>query len=164
MENCKKLSSSSTAFWKKVFPALWFGFLALFLVLALTRGAVVNGSVMFLIVPCVMVVMGYLLFRNLLWNLVDEVYDCGDFLLIKNRGQEHRVPLTDIMNVDAPTTVRPPRITLRLKNLSAAGSLGSEVSFSPRTQQLNPFNPFAKNPIAEDLIQRVDQARSRRLI
>jgi hypothetical protein len=161
MENCKKISSPSTAFYKKVFPAFWFGFIALFLVLALTQGAVVEGSVMFLIVPCVIGVFGYFLMRNLVWDLVDEVYDCGDFLLIKNRGQEHRVPLADIMNVAASIAVNPPRITLRLKNLSAASSLGSEVAFSPRRRTLN---PFAKNPVAEDLIHRVDQARSRRAV
>jgi hypothetical protein len=64
------------------------------------------------------------------------------------------------MNVSVTTMVNPPRITLRIANASGVGPLGSEVTFSPP----RPFslNPFAKIPVAEDLIVRVDRARSQR--
>lgn len=158
----KKISSRSTGFYKKGFPALWFGFLALFLLMAVTQGVIAKGGSVFLLVPCTMGVFGYFIMRRFVWDLVDEVYDCGDSLLIRNRGQEHRVPLTDIMNVNASIAVNPPRITLRLKNVSAAGSLGAEVSFSP--QRAFALNPFAKNQVAEDLIVRIDRARSGRAV
>ncbi len=107
-----------------------------------------------------MAVVGFLVMKRFIWDLVDEVYDGGDFLLIKNRGREHRLALADVMNVSASLNVNPPRITLRIAKQSGTGPLGSEVSFSPK----KPFtmNPFAKNPTFEDLMVRVDRARSSR--
>jgi hypothetical protein len=157
----KKISSASTAFHKKVFPTVWFGFLALFLAVAIANGALAKANVMFLVVPCVMAVFGYFLMKRLVWDLVDEVYDCGDSLLIRNRGRESRISLGDIINVSSSEATNPPRITLKLVSSSATTDLGSEVTFSPA----RPFtlNPFAKIPIAEELIVRVDRARSARV-
>ena len=31
--------------------------------------------------PCFMAVVGFVLFKKLLWDLVDEVHDGGDYLL-----------------------------------------------------------------------------------
>lgn len=152
----KKISSGSTFVSKKVFPILWFGFLAVFLVVAaLTEAA--HASPAFFIGPAVMAVFGYFLMRKLVWDLVDEVYDCGDYLLVKNRGKAESVALSNIMNVNASTAMNPPRITLRLVK---SGTFGEEIAFSPTA----PFtlNPFAKNQVAEDLIVRVDQARPKR--
>ena len=104
-------------------------------------------------------VFGYFLMKKLVWDLVDEVYDCGDFLLVKNRDEEERIALSNIMNVNASTYINPPRITLRLVNPS---KFGSEVAFSPITGFK--LNPFAKNAVAEDLIVRVYQARSKRAV
>jgi hypothetical protein len=50
--------------------------------------------------------------------------------------------------------MNPPRITLKL---ARPGRFGDEVVFLP--QKPFSFNVFAKNPIAEDLILRVDAAR-----
>jgi hypothetical protein len=61
------------------------------------------------------------------------------------------------MNVSASTNMNPPRITLRLVQ---PGKFGSELAFSP-TMSFT-LNPFAKSGVAEDLIVRVDKARSRR--
>ena len=97
--------------------------------------------------------------KKLVWDLADEVYDYGDSLLIKNRGIEENVLLSNIMNVSASTSMNPPRITLRLVT---PGQLASEILFCP----ISPFslNPFVKNAVAEDLIVRVDNARSKRLL
>lgn len=150
-----KISAKSMFFIKKLFPLLWFGVLGFFAVTVL----VVDKSAAFiLIVPLVMTVLGYYMMKVLIWDLVDEVYDCGDSLLAKNAGQEERIPLSSIMNVSATTLMNPQRVTLRLVK---PGKLGSDVSFSPVSSfKLNPFTP---NPIAEDLMVRVDQARSRRV-
>jgi len=149
------ISSRLTAFYKKAFPALWFGLQAVLLAAALTRGA--RGTMV--VVPCLLIVFGLALMKGMFWDLVDEVYDCGDYLLIKNRGQEHRLALADIGNVSASRVLNPPRIKLKIAHAGGAGPLGTEVVFSPP----NPFvlNPLAKNPIAEDLIARVDRARRR---
>lgn len=158
----KRISAASTTFYKRGFPALWFGFLGVFITVALTQGAVANGSVVFLLGPCVMGLFGYFVMRRLVWDLADEVYDAGDFLIVKNRGKDHHVPLTDIMNVSSTTAVNPPRITLKLTGPSSIGPLGGEVAFSP----IRPFslNPFARSEVAEDLIVRVDKARSKRAV
>jgi hypothetical protein len=153
----KKISSPMTTFHKKVFPAFWFGFLGLVLIGGITQGTTGNGNRMFLLIPCVMALFGYVMMRKLIWDLVDEVYDGGDFLVVKNRGRAQQVPLTDVMNVSSSTAMNPPRITLRLRGASASGPLGSEFSFSPI--KAFTLNPFAKSAVAEDLIVRVDKAR-----
>jgi hypothetical protein len=109
----------------------------------------------FLLVPIVMGVFGYWLMKQLIWDLVDEVLDGGDYLLVRNRGREDRIHLSNIMNVGASTFTNPPRVTLKLVQPS---KFGDEVTFSPVTRVH--FNPFAKNPVVEELILRVHRARS----
>ena len=150
------ISSKSLFITKKVFPLLWFGFLAFFIGNSIMDGAYVKAP-MFLVIPSVMAVFGFFLMKKIVWDLADQVYDGGDFLLVRKSGVEDRVPLSNIMNVSASTNMNPPRITLRLVR---PGKFGPEISFSPAA----PFtlNPFAKNPVAEDLIVRADKARSNR--
>ena len=102
-----------------------------------------------------MAVFGYFIMKKLVWDLVDEVYDSGDYLLVKNHGSEVRIDLTNIMNVSATTLVNPRRIVLRLRE---PGKFGAEIAFSPAARFT--LNPFAKNPVAEDSIVRVDRARA----
>ena len=143
---------------KRVFPIVWFGFLAFFVVLGIVTGTAAH-DVTVLVIPIVMAGFGVFIMRKLVWDLADEVYDCGDALLVKNRGEEELVPLSNIMNVSASTLVNPPRIALRL---ITPGKFGSEIAFSPITGFR--LNPFAKNPVAEDLMLRVHQAASRRAV
>lgn len=156
MPAMKKISSGSLFFTKKVFPILWFGLLAVFVSVAVANGAY-QKDLPFLLGPCAMAVFGYFVMKKFVWDLVDEVYDCGETLLVRGRGLEERVALSDIINVNAAMNMRPPRITLRL---AKPGKFGSEIAFSP----VSPFtlNPMAKNAVAEDLIVRVDEARARR--
>lgn len=155
----KKISSGSTMFYKKVFPLIWFGFLAFFVVTAVTGGAIQDGQWIFLVMPGFMAVFGFFLMKKLVWDLVDEVHDCGDSLLVRKGNEEERIALSNIMNVSASTNMNPPRITLRLVR---PGRFGADVSFSPPSRIS--FNPFAKNPVAEDLIVRVDKARVGRAV
>jgi hypothetical protein len=148
-----KQISRSMFFYKKVFPVAWFGFIAFFILTV----AVSRQNLILLAGPVFMAVLGFLLMQKLLWVLVDDVYDCGDFLRVRNHGDEENVALSNIMNVSATTAINPPRITLRLVH---PGKFGPEIAFSPLTQFT--LNPFAKNQVAEDLIVRVDQARSKR--
>ena len=158
----KRISSPWTTFYKKVFPALWFGFLGLFVIVALSHGGLASGTVIFLVGPSAMSVFGYFVMRKFVWDLADEVYDAGDYLVVRNRGREHQLPLADIMNVSSSIAVNPPRITLRLTGTSASGPLGAEVAFSPERRFT--LNPFARSEVAEDLIVRVDRARSKRAV
>jgi hypothetical protein len=152
------ISSKYQSFMKKAFPILWFGLLAVVMGAMLLNGVykTVPAAV---VMPLVMAVVGYIVIKALVSDLADEVYDCGDFLLIKNRGVEDRILLSNIMNVSVSTMVNPPRITLRLVK---PGKFGPELAFSPVRQFK--LNPFARNPIAEDLITRAYRARVKALV
>jgi hypothetical protein len=154
----KRISSSMTFVSKRVFPAIWLGMVAIFFVFGISSGAGTE-SALFIIQPLLMFVFGLVMFKALVWDLVDEVYDCGDSLLIRNRGREYIVPLSEIMNVSSSTFMKPPRITLRL---ASPGDLGADVTFMPPRKFS--FNPFAKSEVAEDLIERVDRARRERVV
>ena len=145
--------SGSTTFHKRVLPIILFGVVAIAVTVSISVGAF--RSQPFLILPPIAVaVIGYLVMKKLVWDLVDEVYDGGDYLLVRNGGKEERVALSNIMNVSASTMTNPPRVTLRL---SAPGRFGDEIVFSP----IKPItlNLFARNKIADDLIVRADRAR-----
>lgn len=154
----ERISSSFTFFSKWVFPLAWFGFLGFFIYQSLRDGAAQSDPA-FLIVPLVMAVFGVFLMRKLAWDLADSVDDCGSYLLVRKGRIEQRIDLANVMNVSSCTFHNPPRITLRLVT---PGQLGREVSFSPRSRIS--LNPFAPNPVAEDLIERVHRARSRAAI
>ena len=151
----KKISSRSLFITKKVLPVLWFGILAFVLIAGILSKAY-NGNPMVIVGPGIMIVFGYFMMKKLVWDLVDEVYDYGDYLLVRNGGQEERVALSNIMNVSATTLVNPPRITLRLVK---PGRFGPEIAFSPVVPLT--LNPFAKNAVAEELIVRAYAAREK---
>jgi hypothetical protein len=149
----KKLSSKSTFFYKRIFPAIWFGFLVFFIVTGLfADGKDITADVMIFIVPAFMAVIGYLLMKNLVFDLMDEVYDEGSSLLFKNKGKTVRVNLADIKNVSYAVVVSPPRVTLSLR---CKTEFGDEISFSPPASLI----PFKKNKDIVELIDRIDRAR-----
>ena len=147
----KRISSGMTVFYKRVLPVAWFGFVLLFLFG--TPIATEASGFLFVAVPFIGIT-GYVYYRNLVIDLADEVYDCGDHLLVRSKGQEHRIALSEIINVNSTMMVNPSRITLRL---AEAGPLGSEIAFSPVREFT--MNPFAKSRIAEDLIVRTSRTR-----
>jgi hypothetical protein len=154
----KRISSKRTVFYKRLFPVLWFGFLALFvLVGSLAPRRTHPPPIPMLIVPVVMSVLGYMLFRRLIFDLVDEVWDDGDALIVKNAGVEERVPLKSIINIGYSLLTNPERVTLTLRD---AGQLGKEITFMPLSRALS-FRWLSRNPIVDELIERVDQARRR---
>ena len=152
------ISSKQTYFTKRVFPAIWLGGVALFLVAALfmlaTRSAQVDP--MAVVIPAVMLLFGFFMFRKLLWGLADEVQDAGNYLLVRNGSIEQRIPLTNIMNVSMSQFTNPRRLTLRLRSPC---EFGDEIAFIPKMAGFR-LNPFARNAIAEDLMKRVDEARA----
>jgi hypothetical protein len=149
----KLISSRVTYFQKRVFPCIWFSFL---MMIALAGGVMSNGPwqsrLPILLGPLVMSVFGYALFRKLLFDLVDEVYDLGDTLLVRNKGMEIHIPLANIINVSASTFTNPPRITLRLREPC---DLGKDISFIPPTNS----NPFKRSMLGNELIDRIDSLR-----
>jgi hypothetical protein len=151
-----QISSRLTFFYKRVFPIFWFGFLVLFMigptVISWNTGQAPNP--MFLIMPIFMMVFGYFIMKKMVFNLVDEVFDAGDALLVKNGSLEEQIPLADITNVSYAQLMNPPQVTLSLRQPT---SFGDKVTFCAPTRLM----PFATSPVIDDLIKRVDAARRR---
>lgn len=107
----ERISSSQTFVIKRAFPVLWFGFVAVLVVIASAAGAWKREPIL-VIQPLLMIVIGYFLFRKLVWDLADEVRDGGGFLLVSKGRVEERIALADVMNVNFTRFANPPRITL----------------------------------------------------
>lgn len=150
----KKLSSKSTFFLKRIFPAIWFGLIIFFVMTALLTDSKDNNSgiIMVFITSIFMTAIGYFIMKNLVFDLMDEVYDEGSSLLFKNKGKSVRVNLVDIKNVSYTVIVNPPRVTLSLR---CKTEFGEEISFSPPASLI----PFKKNKDIVELIDRIDRAR-----
>jgi hypothetical protein len=110
---------------------------------------------MFFIMPIIMMVVGYAIMKKMVFNLVDQVFDVGDALLVKNGSQQEQIPLADITNISYVQMMNPPQVTLSLRQPT---SFGDKVTFCAPTR----FIPFATSPVIDDLIKRVDAARNRR--
>ena len=143
----RRISSGWTFFYKRVFPIIWFGFLVVFVGIG-----VANQGVGIVIVPIAMMGFGYFLMQKLVFDLVDEVWDEGDALLVKNRGQEQRIALSEIKNVNYSPLVNPPRVSLSLRRPTV---FGEQITFCAPVR----FVPFSQSPVIADLIERIDRAR-----
>ena len=89
------------------------------------------------------------------FNLVDQVFDLGDALLVRNGGQEERIALADIKNVNFVPYMSPPQVTLSLRRPSLFGD--TIVFCAPaRLMTLSP------SPTIEKLVDRIDSARRER--
>lgn len=149
----KKLSSKGTIFYKRVFPAIWFGFIVFFFLISFfAKHKQESDSAVLLVFSVFMAAIGYLVMKNLVWDLMDEAYDEGSSLLFKNHGKSVRVNLTDIKNVSYTVLVNPPRVTISLRQKT---EFGDELSFSPPGSLI----PFKKNQDIVALIDRIDMAR-----
>jgi hypothetical protein len=153
----RRISSRMTFFYKRIFPAFWFGFLILLIAIPLLFGGMRDGPppFPFLIVPLIMFGFGYFVMKKLVFDLVDEVWDDGETLLVKNRSQEERVALRDIKNVSYSTIINPPRVTLSIRQPTI---FGDQIAFVAPVR----FVPFSTSPVIHDLIERIDRARQRR--
>lgn len=156
----QRLSSPSTFFYKRVFPVFWFGFLSLVLAAGAFATVFAHQRDLWpmLVAPVFMMGIGMVLFRALLFDLVDEVWLEGNQLVVKQKGEPSRIDLANVMNVDSSTMTNPPRITLMLRTESSR--LGKTVAFIPAGPRgfLGAFKP---NPVAVDLIRRIDALRGR---
>lgn len=155
----KRISSRNTFFRKRVLPPLLFAVLAIGAAapLVATRGSPNAPPWPVLVMPVVVAgVIIYVVLRRLVFDLADEVVDEGDALRVRFGEDEERIPLAEIVNLSYSGITNPPRITLTLRT---AGRFGREVSFSPQQSFLSPL--FRRDPLVDDLIERVDAARRR---
>jgi hypothetical protein len=151
-----RISSRMTFFYKRLFPVLFLG------ILLLVMGSGVFGGFLsgsfppwpFFIGPSVMAVFFIFLMKALIFDLVDEVMDDGTALMVRNNGVECRIDFANIKNVNYQSMIRPPRVTLYLRQPCP---LGSKVSFCAPVRLL----PFQASPVIDALIDRIDARRLR---
>jgi|SRR5579862_1536112 len=105
-----------------------------------------------ILIPLAMGVFGYVLCKVLVFPLADEAYIDGDDIVIRNRGDEDRFPISNIINVDASMMINPERITLTLREPC---KFGDEIVFSPPAR----IGMFLRHPLAKELIRMADQQR-----
>ncbi len=107
------ISSQLTFLFKKVVPALWFGFLGVFTVLAFSsmwrQG---RPDLLFLLFMGGMAAFGYLIMRFFIFDFADGVWDEGDALRIRKGKTEFRVPFATITDVENSFMTNPPRVTV----------------------------------------------------
>jgi hypothetical protein len=81
------------------------------------------------------------------WKLVDEVWDVGDALIVRSRGLEERIALSDIEKVSYHW-LGSRRVTLWLRRPSA---FGHKIAFT---------RPLFFKPVVKNLNRRIALARS----
>jgi hypothetical protein len=150
----QRISSSMTFFYKRIFPVIWFGFLLVFIVVSVSRTSA-DQVLPFVIVPLAMMGFGFWIMKKLVFNLVDEVLDAGDALVVRNGGQQERIALADIKNVNYSPYMSPPQVTLAVRRRTV---FGDTVTFCAPVSVVG----FWSSPVIEELINRVDEARLRR--
>jgi len=150
----RRISSKWTFFYKRISPVIFFGFLVVFIGIALLANLRSNSAldnIPFLIVAIVMTVV-FFISKKLIFDLVDEVWEDGETLVGRNSGQEQRIALADIKNVNYSPLISPPRVTLSLRRPTV---FGDEVTFCAPVRMV----PLAPSPVINDPIERVDRAR-----
>ena len=148
----QRISSRMTFFYKRVFPIILLVLAVLPVALPIGSGKTPPFPVF--LMPVVVIGIGYVVLTKLIFDMVDEVWDAGDFLIVRNKNQEDRIPLSAIINVGYSPLINPPRVTLTLRT---QGIFGDTVAFCAPVR----FMPFAANPLVDDLIRRIDAARRR---
>jgi hypothetical protein len=160
----RRLSAPSTYVYKRAFPIFWLGALAILIVLVsavfLDPDAWTSheqwASFGF---PFVVIGIGSVFtFKILIADLTDEVWLDNDQLLVKNRGEQGSIALTDVINVNATSMTNPRRITLMLR---VASRFGRNITFIPDSPR-GFAAAFKPDPIATELIGRIDALRQAR--
>ena len=154
----RRISSRLTSFYKKTLPVIFCVVVALtaFSAWALMRTG--RPHVMaFLMMPLLLIAMSYLIYRHLIADLVDEVWLEGDAIIVKNRDELAKIPLRDVTDVNANTTMNPRRITLTLRNDSR---WGRRITFMPAVESVGVTYSFKPDPIATELTSRIDALRT----
>ena len=99
-----------------------------------------------------MTIAGYVLMKRLVFCLMDEVWDDGSSLIVRNKGKEVCVRYADIRNVSYSPFMNPPHVTLSVRRET---EFGSELTFSAPICLV----PLRKHRDIAELIDRIDQAR-----
>jgi hypothetical protein len=143
-----RLISSKRTWWhKRAFPAIWFGILGLVTLIFIP--SVIDGETPpgVLLIPVGMSVFGYVLMWLLVFRMMDAVWIDGDDLVVRNRGEEERFPIGNIVDVEGSFLTNPEHIKLTVKPPSR---FGETFRFLPPGRWL----PFGWHPVARELMDR----------
>jgi hypothetical protein len=152
----KRISSRMTGFYKRVFPLLWFGILAV--ILAVTASVLRHAPgvpMAVLLIPVGVMGLGYILFRTLLSDLMDEVWDNGSELIVVNDGHVDHEPLAGIANISYSGFTNPKRAVVMLRR---PGRWGAKLAFIPLRSSIRILS-LGDNAMIDELVRRVDEAR-----
>jgi hypothetical protein len=151
------VSSRTTVIAKRVAPCLLFGFLGLYFIIILASVLAKQSTpVGALFVPILPAAFGYGTMKVFIWPLMDEVYDCGEYLLLRNKNIEEKVYFSNISELTYFLMSNAPRVTLTLK---APCKFGSEISFIPKTRIIR----FLSNPTVRALRERIENSHNTHL-
>lgn len=152
----KLVSSRTTFFYKRVFIVAWLAFVSLFAVIAIvvtvTQQQPWQTVAMAVGIPLGVMIFGWAIFRVTILDVVDEVWDAGDALVVRNGGEEARIPLADIGRCKASRFVNPERITIEFER---ATPFGPRIAFLPKIRWVR----ISLNPLAKELTERANTAR-----
>src|SRR5437867_3926603 len=137
----RRISSRATFYQKRIIPLISAGILIAFI--ALPLGIWLHAGqyppLPFLVMPVAIGIISFFVWKKTVFDLVDEVWDVDDALIIKNKGQEERVALSDIVNVSYSPIGGGQRVSLLLRRPSV---FGDRIHFCPPFRLL----PFLGSP------------------
>ncbi len=157
MSQGNRISSVFFYYYSRIFAVFWFGGLLVAtgaMLWGAYCGKVKGVDLPFIFIPVAMMVFGFFFFKKFIFDFQADVWDFGDHLLVKKSGVEDKILLSDIKNVGY-SRFSPQFVTLSLRKTS---KFGNEIMFLTKISPAMMI-PFAKSPLVEDLIDRVDKAR-----
>lgn len=96
---------------------------------------------------------GVLFLYTSVFPFVDEVWENGDELIVKNKGTEEHIKFSEIININCSDGICGARVTVRLRRSSTSEQ---EVSFYSKRKLLE----FRGNSVVNNLIDKIDASRS----
>jgi hypothetical protein len=149
----KKISSATTFYLKRIAPLLFVASLVVAIAVMLQHGKFEEMWWLLIVFVLMTAAVGYAFYRRV-WSLADEVFDHGDHFVVRRGSVQEKIRLSEVVNVAFRRSQNSRRVVLKLVR---PGPFGDEVAFVP---PLNfRWNPFAADPLEEDLIRRVDAER-----
>ncbi|TWT85321.1 hypothetical protein Pla123a_01280 [Posidoniimonas polymericola] len=148
-----QISAKSTPLYKRVFPTVGTALVGVVMLIGVGAGIATRQTfvvAVFVGIPLFMAVFGVMVLKQTVLRLVDEVWDCGDTILIRNNGREHRFPLAAFSGIVCTKFRNPPQATLTLREPD--DDLGGEIRFLPPGRP----SPLSTPPAIEDLRSRID--------
>jgi len=153
------LPSNLTFCLKRVIPVLSFG-VFVFGIVEVAANLKAPASAVAPVPVALVVLMGVfcVIVLRRVSDVVDEVWDDGDALIVKNATLEERVPLKNIINVDYLRFSNLPRVTVTLRDPS---QFGHEIAFFALPTMGSFSNRLLSNrcPLVDELTERADVAR-----